>query len=183
MKKHFFISYIFSTIVLCFFTSLSIAGTITINAVNIVNATCSNNASITVNATEALPITTLFYSLTSTTTQTNSSGNFTNLAAGTYYLKVYNLANDSAIQSNIIVTTSYTAPVIQRIDTIAPYCDNDVTGTLTGVLQTGTGLGPFQWRLDTITGATIRAFQPSATFTNLPKGNYRMILTRLRQYS
>lgn len=176
MKKHFFISYIFSTIVLCLITSLSIAGTITINAVNIVNATCSNNASITVNATEALPITTLFYSLTSTTTQTNSSGNFTNLAAGTYYLKVYNLANDSAIQSNIIVTTSYIAPVIQRIDTIAPYCDNDVTGTLTGVLQTGTGLGPFQWRLDTITGATIRAFQPSATFTNLPKGNYRMIL-------
>ena len=176
MKKHFFISSIFSTIVLCLITSLSIAGTITINTINIVNATCSNNASITVNATEALPITTLFYSLTSTTTQTNSSGNFTNLAAGTYYLKVYNLANDSAIQSNIIVSTSYTAPVIQRIDTIAPYCDNDVTGTLTGVLQTGTGLGPFQWRLDTITGATIRAFQPSATFTNLPKGNYRMIL-------
>ena len=104
------------------------AGTITINAVNTINATCSNNASISVNATEALPVTSLFYSLTGSTTQTNSSGNFTNLEAGTYYLKVFNLANDSAIQSNIIVTTSYTAPVIQRVDTIAPYCDKDVNG-------------------------------------------------------
>jgi hypothetical protein len=167
---------LFYTLLFILLTSFLQAGTITINTVTTVNATCSNNASITVNATEALPVSSLFYSLTSTTTQTNSSGNFTNLAAGTYYLKVFNLANDSAIQSNIIVTTSYAAPVIQRIDTIAPYCDNDVTGTLSGVLQTGTGLGPFQWRLDTITGATIRPFQASATFTNLPIGNYRMIL-------
>ena len=152
------------------------AGTITINAVNTINATCSNNASISVNATEALPVTSLFYSLTGSTTQTNSSGNFTNLEAGTYYLKVFNLANDSAIQSNIIVTTSYTAPVIQRVDTIAPYCDKDVNGILSGVLQSGTGLGPFLWRLDTITGATIRPFQASATFTNIPIGNYRMVL-------
>ena len=152
------------------------AGTITINVVNTINATCSNNASISVTATEALPVTSLFYSLTGSTTQTNSSGNFTNLEAGTYYLKVFNLANDSAIQSNIIVTTSYTAPVIQRVDTIAPYCDKDVNGILSGVLQSGTGFGPFQWRLDTITGATIRPFQASATFTNIPIGNYRMVL-------
>jgi hypothetical protein len=152
------------------------AGTITINTVNIVNATCSNNAAISVNVTQAIPVSNLFYSLTGSTTQTNSSGNFTNLEAGTYYLKVFNLANDSAIQSNIIVTTSYTAPVIQRIDTIAPYCDKDVNGILSGVLQSGTGFGPFQWRLDTITGATIRPFQASATFTNIPIGNYRMVL-------
>lgn len=165
--------------ILFFFSLLSNnlqAGTITINTINVVNATCSNNASIVVNTTQALPITSLFYSLTSTTTQTNSTGIFTNLEAGTYYLKVFNLTNDSAIQTNIIVTTSYVAPIIQRIDTIAPYCDKDVTGILTGVLQTGTGFGPFQWRLDTITGSTIRPFQSSATFTNVPIGNYRMIL-------
>lgn len=166
-----------SCIFLCLiFSKTAIAGSITINSVNTVNATCSNNASITVNATEAAPITGMFYSLTGSTTQTNTSGIFTSLAAGTYYLKVYNLANDSAIRTNIIVTTSYATPVIQRVDTISPYCDNDVTGMLTGVRQTGTGLGPFLWRLDTITGATIRPFQASATFTNVPIGNYNMIL-------
>lgn len=43
------------------------AGTITINVVNTINATCSNNASISVTATEALPVTSLFYSLTGST--------------------------------------------------------------------------------------------------------------------
>lgn len=158
------------------FSKSLFSGPITINSVNTVNATCSNNATITVNATEAAPITSMFYSLTGSTTQTNSSGIFTSLAAGTYYLKVYNLANDSAIRTNIIVTTSYTTPIIQRVDTIPPYCDNDKTGVLTGLRQTGTGLGPFLWRLDTITGATIRPFQASATFINVPVGNYNMIL-------
>ncbi|MCC6583029.1 MAG: T9SS type A sorting domain-containing protein [Chitinophagales bacterium] len=167
---------LFYTILFTLFTFFLQAGTITINSVTTVNATCSNNASITVNATEAVPVPSLFYSLTGSTTLTNTNGVFNSLEAGTYYLKVFNLSNDSAIQSNIIITTSYAAPVIQRIDTIAPYCDNDVTGVLTGVLQTGTGLGPFLWRLDTITGATIRPFQASATFTNLPIGNYRMTL-------
>ena len=152
------------------------AGPITINSINVINATCSNNASITVNATEAAPLTSLFYTIIGNTTQTNSTGIFTNLEAGTYYIKVFNLANDSAIQNNVIVSTSYVAPIIERIDTIAPYCDDDVTGMLTGVLQTGTGFGPYLWRLDTITGATIRPFQASPTFANLPIGSYRMVL-------
>lgn len=152
------------------------AGPITINSINVINATCSNNASISVNATEAAPITSLFYTLIGNTTQTNSTGIFTNLEAGTYYVKVFNLANDSAIQNNVIVSTSYVASIIERIDTIAPYCDDDVTGVLTGVLQTGSGYGPYLWRLDTITGATIRPFQASSIFTNLPIGSYRMVL-------
>lgn len=167
---------LFYTTLFTLFTFFLQAGTITINSITTVNATCSNNASITVNATEATPATSLFYSLTGSSTQTNTNGVFNSLEAGTYYLKVFNLSNDSAIQSNIIITTSYAAPVIQRVDTIAPYCDKDATGMLTGVLQTGTGLGPSQWRLDTITGATVRPFQPSASFTNVPVGNYRVIL-------
>lgn len=165
-----------SIILLCFSFNFANAGIITINSVNITNATCANNANITVNATEGLPLTSLFYSLTGTTTTTNTSGIFPSLAAGTYYLKVFNPANDSAIRTSVIVTTSYVAPIILRVDTIAPFCDKDATGVLAGVLQAGTGLGPFLWRLDTITGTTIRPFQASSTFTNIPVGNYNMVL-------
>lgn len=151
------------------------AGLITINSINTVNPTCVNNGSVTINAIEGAPALGLLYSISGPINATNATGVFNSLPAGNYYVKAYNIGIDSAIQT-ITLTSSYSAPIIQRVDTIKPYCDDDFTGSITGIIQSGTGFAPFQWRLDTITGATIRPFQSSATFSGLPRGSYNLIL-------
>lgn len=151
------------------------SGSITINSINTTNPTCVNNGSVAINATEGAPTLGLLYSISGPINASNATGVFNSLPAGNYYVKAYNIGIDSAIQT-ITLTSSYSAPIIQRVDTIRSYCDDDFTGSITGIIQSGTGFGPFQWRLDTITGATIRPFQSSATFSGLPRGSYNLIL-------
>lgn len=166
---------IFTTAFFILVFTVVFGGSVTINGVIIHHPTCVNNGTMTVVASEGMPQLGLFYSISGPVNSTNTTGIFNSLPEGSYYVKVFTLADDSAI-SNVVLTSSYIPPAIQNVTTVVPYCDNDSDGSITGILQPGTGFGPFQWRLDTITGSTIRPFQGSSTFTHLRKGRYRIIL-------
>ena len=179
MKKIFTKIYLRSiTILTIYFLTIltGYSGTISINNITTVNPTCVNNGSITIIASESAPALGLLYSIQGPINSTNSTGVFNSLPEGVYYVKVFNLANDSAVQNDVTLIALYIPPIIQNAIAVRPGCDNSHDGTITGVLQSGTGFGPFSWRLDTITGGTIRPAQTSANFTDLPIGSYTLVL-------
>lgn len=142
-----------------------------INSITSTPSTCSNNGSITVNASAtSLP---MLYSITGgPVTQPIQTVNvFNSLPPGTYTVKVTDAASNSTTGS-VTIGGNYLQPDMSPIKS-PPYCIGSSTGQIIGNRIAGTGNGPYTWQLLSPSPVTT-APQVSDTFNNLPAGNYTL---------
>lgn len=144
-----------------------------IDSVKSIPSRCNNTGSLIIYASSSSQI---FYKLefNSTTTPTQTSNQFLNLAPSIYKVKVININNDIDSLS-ILVSGSYLMPDIAPIS-FPSSCSNNSDGMIIGRPISGNGLKPFIWSLKNMnTGVVIS--QGNDTFKNLRKGDYNLTMT------
>lgn len=145
-----------------------------INAITSTPSTCSNNGSITVDASAtALP---MLYSITGgpVTQPEQTQHVFNSLPPGTYTVTVTDAASNSTT-GTVTIGGNYLQPDMDPIKS-PPYCIGSSTGQIIGNKIAGTGNGPYTWQLLAPSPVTTPP-QASDTFSNLPAGNYTLRLS------
>jgi len=143
-------------------------GSPSITSVNSTNPTCSGstNGTITVNATGGTAP--LQYSNNGGATW-QLGNTFSNLAAGFYNIWVKDANGCTVIYSGNSVVLTQPQPISIFVNKVDAACNGSSTGRID--IFAGGGSGNFQFSIDN--GST---YQPSAIFSNLPAGNYNIVV-------
>ena len=132
---------------------------------NAATSTCgNNNGSIAINANGGTGV--LQYSIDNGTTF-QAGSNFNSLTTGNYNIIVQD-ANGCSAAGNIIVTDE-PSPTISLVNATDLTCNGSNDGTISITSNGGTGALEFS-----VDGGT--TFQPTNNFSNLPIGNYNIIV-------
>ena len=134
-----------------------------------VNCFGDNTGSISANAQGGLGSYSyvLTNSITGVSSPVQSSGNFTNLVAGSYQIKVTSV--DCNASSNIVITQP-ASPLVFTPSQTNVTCNGAGNGKITIIASGGTGLITFA------ISPNLNQFFTTNTFNNLLPGNYNMII-------